>query len=298
MGEAEVHAGRDGWLFLTGGSNRPLDLYAADPRVWWLVARWRRLIEARWRRFHLRGARFLQVVVPEKLSVYDHRAGLPLEWRRAPSHRLAEALARSPAAAAYLDLLAPMRAARDDADLFHRTDSHWSFAGCHLAYREICRALGAEPVPDFADRPHAETDALGDLGIKFDPPRRETSVHYSFQRDAVLVRENALSEAIRTGTLAAPRFVGAHAVFTNAHPAADRRRVVLFGDSYAQTVPNRLTGMLAETFRELHFIWSTSLDWRYLDAVRPDIVLCELAERFLTRVPDDRYDVSAAPPPA
>jgi hypothetical protein len=41
----------------------------------------------------------------------------------------------------------------------------------------------------------------------------------------------------------------------------------------------------------VHFIWSTSLDWPYIERVRPDIVLTEVAERFMAQLPDDTFSV-------
>ncbi len=45
--------------------------------------------------------------------------------------------------------------------------------------------------------------------------------------------------------------------------------------------------MLAETFRCVHFVWSAAIDWALVARLRPDIVLTESAERFMTRLPDD-----------
>jgi alginate O-acetyltransferase complex protein AlgJ len=54
-----------------------------------------------------------------------------------------------------------------------------------------------------------------------------------------------------------------------------------------------LTGMLAETVAELHFVWSASVDWSYVERVRPDVLVCEMAERFTARVPSDDFDLAA-----
>ena len=88
--------------------------------------------------------------------------------------------------------------------------------------------------------------------------------------------------------------VGAHVVYRNGSAGADPRRLVLFGDSCAHFDPFLLTGMLAESFSEVHFVWSASLDWAYIEQIRPDILLFELAERFLARVPKDDFDVAVA----
>jgi hypothetical protein len=85
--------------------------------------------------------------------------------------------------------------------------------------------------------------------------------------------------------------VGSNVVFVNREPNANDKVIVLFGDSFAEYRPHLLTGMLAETFRELHFVWSISIDWNYVKRVKPDIVVSEATERFMTTLPDDGFDV-------
>ncbi len=183
-----------------------------------------------------------------------------------------------------------MRAARAGEDLFYRTDSHWTFAGCHLAYREICRALGATPCPDLAARGFRETEISGDLGGRFDPPRTERTRIHDLQRDAVRRYASPIVEAREAAGRADTLHVGSHVIYANA-AARDPRRLVLFGDSYSHFAPLMLTIMLAETFSEVHFVWSTSVDWSYVERVRPDILLTEIAERFMFRVPDDTFNL-------
>jgi hypothetical protein len=45
--------------------------------------------------------------------------------------------------------------------------------------------------------------------------------------------------------------------------------------------------MLAETAREVEFVWSSNLDWTYIKRARPDVVIYELVERFMTVLPKD-----------
>jgi hypothetical protein len=110
------------------------------------------------------------------------------------------------------------------------------------------------------------------------------------QQDAVRTYGSPIVEAREKAGLLHTLHVGAHVVYGNAK-ATDPRRLALFGDSFSHIMPYMLTIMLAETFREVHFIWSTSLDWPYIERVRPDIVLTEVAERFMTQLPDDTFSV-------
>lgn len=285
-----MHVGRDGWLFLAGGSNRVLDRYRSGWAQWWLLRGWARLIARRAARAERLGIRYLHVIVPEKLSVYDHKTdGLRYRPENASTRRLARNLARNPA---YLDLLAPLRAARDgDVPLYLRTDTHWTMEGCLLAFREIMHALGAPPPADIAFRPRIVSEAILDLGNKLPQPLSEPLERMAILRDAVRAEAGPLVAAYEAEGRASELHSGAHVVYRNDAPTADPRRLVLFGDSCAHFAPFLLTGLLAESFREVHFVWSSSLDWIYIEKVKPDILLFELAERFLARLPDDRYDI-------
>lgn len=292
-GKESVHVGRDGWLFLIGGTNRVLDRYRGGLRHWLLLRSWARLIRARARRADRFGIRCLHVIVPEKLSVYDDRTdGLRYDPTKASTRRLARRLARHPA---YCDLLAPLRAARDGpVPLYLRTDTHWTMQGCLLAYREIMRALGAIPPADIGARPTIVSDELMDLGEKLRERPRERIERVMLQRDSRRVETGPLLAAYEAEGRDREVHVGAHVVYRNDAPTADPRRLVLFGDSCAHFDPFMLTGLLAESFCEVHFVWSSALDWPYIERVRPDILLFEVAERFLARLPRDDFDVTVA----
>ena len=293
-GSLKVHAGEDGWLFLVGGPNRPLDSYGRSLGWWWTIHRWARLVRRRERRCRRAGIGFVQMVVPEKLSVLGGKApALAVDGGRAPVRRLARQLA---GCGAYLDLVPVLEGGAGGPDLYLRTDTHWSNVGCYRAYRALCQVLGAQPV-ELTAYPAEESAFTGDLGLKLDPAPVERRRVSRFGRDAArvhaspLVRHHEALDAVHPGRFALHR--GAHVGFRNESAGADPRRLVLFGDSCANYEPFHLTAMLAETFREVHFAWSSSLDWRLIEGLRPDILVAEVAERFLFHVPDDRFDLAA-----
>lgn len=295
-----VHVGREGWLFLIGGTNRVIEQYRSTWTWWRRLRGWARRIEARDVRARKLGIRYLHVVVPEKLSIYDDRTeGLRYDPQKSPARRLARRLAGSPA---FVDLVGPMRAARDGpVPLYFLTDTHWNHEGCFLAYRILMRVCGAVVPPDLAERPRFDSERVRDLGEKVPARPSERTSHALIARDAVRRHANTLVESYEAAHRIVHLHRGALVVFRNENPAADPRTLVLFGDSYAHFAPIMLTGLLAESFREVHFVWSASLDWKYVETVRPDLLVTEIAERFMVRIPDDRYDVashSAAADPA
>ncbi|SFG26693.1 alginate O-acetyltransferase AlgX-related protein [Methylobacterium gossipiicola] len=293
----DVHVGRDGWLFLVGGSNAVAAQYDRPgvPRAtFWL---WRRLLEERARRLAKRGIRYAHVVAPEKLAIHDHGfSGLGLDPARSPALRLERWLRFSPARASLVDLVRPFRARAGDTALYRHTDTHWTFAGGWLAYAEICRHLGVRPRYDFAARRIGSPAVYaGDLGAKFDPERCEVAEPCLFASPARRVHANALITAFEAEGRGRDAHIGAYAVFRNEAPGLDPRCLVLFGDSYAHHTPNGGTGTLtpffADTFREVHFLWSTSIDWNLIARVRPDFVISEIAERFMVEVPQTGFDI-------
>lgn len=290
-----VHEGRDGWLFLVGGNNDVLAQYRRSWRSWAHDWRWRRVVVERADRCRRLGIRYLHVVVPEKLTIYDNLTkGLAVDVEASPAHRLRRWLAGSGAAGAYVDLVGPLRAQRDAQQLYFRTDSHWTHAGCYIAYEVLCRRLGVAPREDLRlDRTLPEKPLCGDLGDKLTPLRFESFVPHALQRDAVRVYASDLVRDFEAMDRVGELHLGTHIVFSNDSPAADPRRIVLFGDSCShfrwEVYSGFLTGMLAETFREVHFLWTPGIDYEYLRKVRPDVVVSEFAERFLARLPPKRF---------
>jgi alginate O-acetyltransferase complex protein AlgJ len=293
----DVYIGRDGWLFLIGGSNKARSLYNPNSRLLpdSKLQAWVKRIEDRARRLEEMGIQYLHLSVPEKLTIYDNKFNDPpvVDWRLSPSRRLREMLRDSPYAHVWVDLIEPMRAARDQEELYMKTDSHWSVAGCFLAYKALCERIG---IPADADllrtRKYLDYGAYMDLGMKLDPPVAEVFKWYDFAQNARRVYVNPIAqylEAVTTRKVA--MHVGSHVAFKNEMPTAANKRILIFGDSASSQRANGLTGMLAEGTREVEFIWSSNLDWAYISKTRPDVLVYQLVERFLTIVPKDKLSL-------
>lgn len=287
-----VHQGLDGWLFLTGGTNFVTTLYQRDgghlPDA--NLARWRDAIVERHSHCRESGLRYAHLVVPEKLTVYGHKQAQPLvDPDLAPVIRLAE-LFENPAAAGFIKLVDRMRAVRDEIDLFWRTDTHWTPAGCDMAYVLLCESLALRPNPELASRPYREFGKMMDLGSKLTPPQWETIREVDWLHDASRVYANAVVRLLETPEYGGEIHVGCHAVFRNP-AAANKCKVVLFGDSFSSAGPHFLTAMIAETVSELDFVWSANVDWGFVRRARPDIVITQMAERYMALAPNDRFNL-------
>lgn len=293
----DVHIGSDGWLFLVGGSNDVLQYYCADGFFDAAAKLWLAKIRTRVDRAAAMGARYHHMTIPDKLTVMaqHYRGNLPFA-KQAPTRALPRIWAHtypSPQPP-FVDVLPffEQRASKG-AKLYWKTDSHWTFEGAYSAYQVYCHVVGATANVEILTAPTSSAELLLDLGRKVAPPIREEYITKKFLRDAKRVFANSMVEfkestgRIDEGGL----HLGSHVVFSNSAPTADPRRVLVFGDSYSEYRTHQLTGILAETFAETHFIWSPNIDWTYAASVKPDLILTEMAERFMNVVPADDLNI-------
>jgi hypothetical protein len=292
---AWVYEGQDGWLFLTGGSNSIGALYDRNAPLLndAKLQQWVELIEGRARRCERMGIEYVHISIPEKLTLYDNKLHHPpiIDWRLSPAVRLREMLQRSQYAHVLLDLVEPFRAGRNERQLYYKTDTHWTPEGCFLAYRLLCEKIGIPADPTLLMRPAREVESVLDLGLKMEPLIYERLKLYEFTRDATRTYRNSIARYLDTVTANAVVHVGSHVAFKNDSPSAANKKILIFGDSYASQRPDGLTAMLAETAREVEFIWSSNLDWAYIKRARPDVVVYDLVERFMTIVANDQLSL-------
>jgi alginate O-acetyltransferase complex protein AlgJ len=290
-----VYEGQDGWLFLTGGSNSIGALFDRGAPLLddAKLQQWVDLIEDRARRLERMGIEYVHISIPEKLTVYDNKLHDPpiVDWRLSPAMRLRQMIQGSCYALVWLDLIDAFRAQRDEKQLYYKTDTHWTPEGCFLAYRLLCEKIGIRPDPTLLTRPAREAESVLDLGIKMDPLIYEQLKLYDFLRNSTSIYRNSIARYLDMVTANAAVHVGSHVAFKNDKPSAARKKILIFGDSYASQRPDGLTAMLAETAREVEFIWSSNLDWAYIKRARPDIVVYELVERFMTIVANDQLSL-------
>jgi hypothetical protein len=291
-----VHRSADDHLFLVGGSNDVLRLYdAAGFAASVPVEAWRDRLAAREAFFARLGIPWCQLLAPEKLSIYGDAVLRELVGADAtpPGERLVE-LIRHPALVYPRDYL---RLQRDKGYVVYpRTDSHWTAVGALCAFQWLAPVLGVQL--DFA--PVLELvpwhlSYRGDLwsecfaGMTEDVFNRyavPTRLLREFANPVVLLKER-LGLQNEMGL-----HVGSHVVYRN--DAAERpERLVLFGTSFSEYRADcsLVTFLAALFFREVHFVWSTSLDLGFIERLAPDFALLEMPERFLTACPDDRFDV-------
>lgn len=286
-----VEVGRDGFLLLNDGTNAPLRQFQGTfelPSDW--AERWTEALELRTRVAEELGVELHWLVVPDKTAVHADLLVDPPSPGDRPVHRLLRELE--------IPLLYPVEALRrQPVSPFLRTDGHLSAAGTRLVAAELAAAVGA-PAPPLPDAlPAVEQAAEGDLGTAYWPRLIEITTFYGGW-PARVVADNS----------AAIFDMGAHhgtRVVAENPEAPDPRTCVIFGDSFTFTGQLRdgrqmqgLFWWLAFVFRTVHFVWLPfGWDSAYVRATRPDVVVCEGAERFAVRPPQADTDTASLADP-
>jgi alginate O-acetyltransferase complex protein AlgJ len=296
----EVHVGKDGWLYLVRGTNNVLSLFD-QPGFYTddMDLAWRNLLIARSCRFLELGIKYLHVVVPDKLSLFpEYYQGVLSNLANGPLAKLMRAGNLGRKIGCLVDPTDVLRADTHAIPTFFKTDTHWTIRGAYLTYSLVCDRLGIPVSIDFDGREVSCFPDIFDLGTKINPPMQENQIHLpaapgitrTYANHIVLAREGA-----RALDEPEPGHHDCHVVLSNAAPGAMPQTVVIFGDSFSDYRPSSLTYLFAETFREVHFIWSTAVDFAYAARVGADVVISEIAERFMTRLPTDREAADALP---
>jgi hypothetical protein len=277
--------GREGRLFLCGGTNLNLGQYLGEVKMDrdWLTG-WQQTLRRREQEAEELGLATALLVIPDKLAVYEEH--YPEELRRVGPRPVERLIDEGELPIVYP--LEQLRAAAREQEVYIRTDTHLSFRGNEVLANAAMDALGVEARPDLGGLPMNSYPVDGDLGSRFQPPIVSIVDEPGSLHQAAIVEDNRAEIAAVDG------HIGTRRVFRNESPP-DSRVAVVFGDSFGFGAINYqgVSWFMAQTFREVHFIWIPfGWDGDYIRKVGAEVVLVQGAERFVSRVPRPDVDVS------
>jgi len=208
------------------------------------------------------------LIVPEKHVVYADK--LP-DSISISEHRPAARLIG--AATPYLSdhilyPVEPLREARRRHETYYVTDTHWNAFGAFVGYKALMASLASEMALfqlEESDLSSVSQRYVGDLGVRLEPERFELNEApgRGYSPHCKLVWQNAKFER------------GNVQVFTN--DREDLPKCVLFRDSFSYL----LIPLLLESFSKLVAVSSLSMLYDFLRSDRPDVVIVQVAERFV-----------------
>lgn len=269
--------GRDGWCFVYEGTNNYRNGYL-DASCRPIGEDWSVVVESRQTAALQLGIKFLQVIIPNKLTLLQDSFPERLNF---DTTCILDGFLSSSCDAECLVPIAELRATGIREAIYRRNDSHLAIGGNAYLTELILDRLG---LPDFS-HPTASSDLwshVGDLGSKFPSPIVEALFVPNlagglFEQEKIL----KLREKMVAG------HYGTVQVFSNPD-APIKRRLVCFGNSFANVTPGwGMSPFFVAIFSEFHFIWSPNVDMSYCAEVGADFVVAQTCERFLNRLPDD-----------
>ncbi len=277
--KGDLMLGRDGFVFLIGGEQSPMPQYGRDAaavaptaeQVATLFARRRAALAAR-------GITYLQIVIPEKLSVVPEAFPAEIAVPTTLLASLERAAADTPELrACYLSCYDLFSGDRRYRDIYRRVDTHLSPYGAFILMQAVLGHLGLKTMPQLSFNMPRTT--LADVSERFFGALEtfdECDTSWATACEKVSESRQTLGHFGKRQSWACPA-------------AANRIKVVAFGNSYlefAERGQYALSWWLAQLFTEYEFVWSSNLDWKIVDECRPDLVICQTVERFLDRVPE------------
>ena len=162
-----------------------------------------------------------------------------------------------------------------------KTDTHWSGLGAFIAYQELIKSLENDGVA----RPLKKEDVFwektiieGDLGNKVSPKVRSLNIKGTVKRPyAKLCFNNRINVRGRINCFL--------------HKDQTLPSCLIFGDSFSYD----MLRFLKEHFSTLTFIHRAATDIKIVNAISPDIVIGEMAARFLVSPPNDESAPDISP---
>ncbi|HEX6136848.1 MAG TPA: hypothetical protein VF059_04280 [Casimicrobiaceae bacterium] len=275
-----VLLGRDGWLYFLGEDATAFDRYfrgtlpVTDAEIRAVVAE----LVRRERFLAAHGIAYVVTLAPDKYTIYPEH--LPAWARHAsgptPLDRLAAALGAE-GTLRYVDLRAPLRAAKASERVYYASDSHWNSLGAAVAYREIMRAVAAALAPravsatPVVQPPYVPGVDIyhGDLARMTGDPARFGEPDHAPQWKILAASQSRCARRIDAGSDAGLEWY-----------ACDRPglpRAVVYRDSMG--IP--LVPLLSENFSRVAYVSSRRLDPAFVLREHPDVVVEELVERSM-----------------
>ncbi|AXM99973.1 MULTISPECIES: hypothetical protein [Acetobacter] len=279
--DLRCEVGTNGHLFLTGGSNNVLDIYERkynSNEIAQTSEKWVNLFKERLDFCHDVGARFIEVIIPDKLSVlreqYDGMGSAPSPLLSMLELKIAE----NNLSDHYVSGLQAIEKI-SFTNAFRKIDTHFYPMGAHAVFKDICRKIS--PSYNVPAQFNIDYITTGDIGKRF------------FGQDLYEICTQSPHPIFHNGReilehIAPPpgKFTGGHTIFKN-DKAPFIKKVIGFGNSFmnGHVSQSSLGYWFSTFFQEFHLIIQSDIDKNYVRNINPDIVIGQTVERFLEFVP-------------
>ena len=274
-------------LFLRGGSNQLFQLYE-EPDILddlKLASAWASLTLTRQNMSDENRVLFLQLVIPEKTSVYAPISPLSNVGETRLLKRVRDQIARAIRPQSFLDCYALMTQTLAPLATYRNLDSHLSTFGAHAIVAASLARLDHPSVLQNLRKPSTWQRLPGDLGERFPQIAHENMLVIKHLYNAAgedlepeLVREYVPPEAKHIGTVKHWR----------CDNAPIPKKILVFGNSFfgPGSHSGQLSWWFSRMFQNYMFVWTPEVNWDLVEEFQPEFLVAQTIERFLVRVPE------------
>ncbi|BCY16329.1 hypothetical protein hrd7_01780 [Leptolinea sp. HRD-7] len=270
----QVLLGKDGWMYYTNEGN--LDYYQrVNPLTDNQTTIIRSNLVQMQRLLANEGITFLFVIAPNKETIYPQF--LPDGIARADNPTWADQIVTSLRGSGVnvLDLRPVMLENAKEAPVYFKTDTHWNPVGARAAYDAILMnlqpgfpILKPHPLTDFKQVPEiASGDLAALIHLKGEVNETFMALHALFNKPSRGLKDPPAGQMITV------------------MPDKKLPRAVIFRDSFF----NGLQPFTSEHFSRCVYVSGWMVDRNLIAEEKPDIVILEVAERYLNRLVDEAW---------
>lgn len=296
----QVHIGDEGWYYYTMDNNLELSTgeYPLTDETLESILEQQLAIQEK---LASKGIKYVLVLPTSKVSIYPEytRYSSCQEVRKTAVDIVAD----------YLEANSDIHVVRikdallkdkeeNNQQLYFKTDTHWNQYGAFIGYQEINSKLNEWDIIDTGvpNVSFYDSEYVGEFGAMLgntnflapEPTVNTTINNASAVRD--LYSEKYLGT---TGILNNMGFN--YPVYYYQNNTVENNVALVFGDSMFGSW--NMTELLAENFSELTYVWNTNIYGEIVDYIQPNVVICEIAERYLNQLPQRSRSFICTPLP-
>jgi alginate O-acetyltransferase complex protein AlgJ len=265
--------GLNGYTFVFEGSNSwekqllQNDFFPAD-----FYHKWVSLIHSRHNQAGQLGIKLVQIVVPDKQAIIPH-----LRWKNIP-----ETISQRP----ILKLLAhlgqdglypiqPLLEQARNGCLYPRHECHWNALACWLYFKPLMEKTWPDHKFSHKELTVSVTSESGVLLNSF----WDNKVPHTQEKTRFI----PIGKKVYTNNIFPKELLNHCETWFNPD-AKIKQKLLIFGGSsvYGYALP-----MLTSFIENVTFYWGGDISWNVVKILQPDVVLWQLVERFLNKVPKD-----------
>lgn len=281
----KVALGRDGWYFYTMDDNLKIaeGTYPLTKDTLEKIKNQQEKLQAY---FNKQGIEYVLILPPSKVSIYPEYIKSGNFTSRATPDDIVAAYLKENSTVKVIKLKDELLKAKEQEQVFYKTDTHWNQSGAYVGYQTIINQLNklglihsnpveVKKVPSTHKGEFAAM--MGDVDLL---PNEETLNTEIISPHAQKITSGTLFDTIEKikGNY---NIINPSYIYTNPY-IHQGKKVLMYGDSMFGYW--NMTELLAENFSDFTYIWSYEIQQEIVDAVKPDIVFYDMAERYINQI--------------